>query len=97
YRIGVGGCAGVAVQPRRLASTGATGMYTNVLQHVADRVPHLGAGPENVRMIAVGEHLPLALHGAIEALRDPDAEPLQPAGKRSPPIRLHDHVEMVPL
>src|SRR5205807_1721886 len=50
-----------------------------------------------VRVIALGEHLAMPLHHAIEPTRHAHAEPAHPACQRAGVLRLDEQVHMVPL
>ncbi|HEX9243825.1 MAG TPA: hypothetical protein VF875_15380 [Anaeromyxobacter sp.] len=70
-------------------------MTLEVPEHVPHRVPDLGRRPEDVRVVAVGEHRAGAPHHAIQAASDPDGERAHAARERPRPVRLDDEVEVV--
>jgi hypothetical protein len=72
-------------------------VLARVPEHVAESVPHLARRREHALVEAIGEHLALPRHHAIDRPRDPDREPLHAPRQRLLARRLGDQVNVVAL
>jgi hypothetical protein len=77
--------------------TPAARVVREVPEDVAQRVGDLAAGPQHVRVKALGEDSAAPAHHAVERPRHANRERLHPAGKRLAVLRLHDEVHVIPL
>src|SRR5262249_49979015 len=72
-------------------------VFPRVLQDIDESVSHLTRCPEPPGMISVAPETSGPVEGAVDSLREPDGEPLEPPRERFSTLRFDDQVNVIGL